>query len=91
MWLEGSGETISFYWTDGVRSVVMTVSLAVHIYPIRCECGLAQTLVTPAFGYNGITVLQMVTDGPFKASSRKHRLNAEWEWRTVHAHSETDQ
>jgi hypothetical protein len=75
---EGRGETISFYWTDSVGSVVMTVSLAVHIYPIRYECELAQTLVTPTFGYNGITVLQTMTDEPFNASSRKHKLNASW-------------
>ena len=75
---EGSGETISFYWTDSVGSVVITISLVVHIYPIRCECELAQTLVTPTFGYNGITVLQTVTDEPFNAPSRKHKLNASW-------------
>ena len=73
-----SGEAISFYWTDGVGSVVMTIPLAVHIYPIRSECALAETLVTPTFGYNGITVLQTVTDEPFNASSRKHKLNGSW-------------
>jgi hypothetical protein len=75
---ERSGETASFYWTDGVGSVDMTTPLAVHIYPIRGESALAQTLVTPTFRHNGIAVLQMVTDEPFNASSRKHKLDASW-------------
>ena len=74
----GEWRNLSFYWADSVGSVVITISLVVHIYPIRCECELAQTLVTPTFGYNGITVLQTVTDEPFNVSSRKHKLNASW-------------
>ena len=69
---------MSFYWVESVASVVMTIPLAVRIYPIRSECALAETLVTPTFGYNGITVLQTVTDEPFNASSRKHKLDVSW-------------